>query len=43
MRNLEYWFDYYVGYWLCNPAHLNRYHEYMIDKYGEDRYLNKKN
>jgi len=42
IRRLEWWVDYHIGYMLCNPANVFRYYEYMIDKYGEDKYLNKK-
>jgi hypothetical protein len=42
IRRLEWWVDYHIGYMLCNPANVFRYHEYMIDKYGKEKYLNMK-
>ena len=38
--NLSYWYDYVIGYLLCNPHYLHRYHKYMYTKWGE-RYCTK--
>lgn len=33
--NLQWWFDYHVIYFTYNTYKINRYHNYMIKKYGE--------
>lgn len=36
--NLRWLFDYYVIYFVHNPRKIQRYHKYMIDRYG-NRYI----
>jgi hypothetical protein len=40
-ENLHYQWDYVVGYIMCNPHYLHRYHIFMYKKWGE-RYCTKK-
>ena len=40
LENLHYHWDYVVGYIMCNPHYLHRYHLYMYKKWGE-RYCTK--
>lgn len=41
LKNIEYKFEYVVGYILTNPKNLPQYHRYMYEKWGE-RYCKKK-
>ena len=37
LNNLDYWFDFYIGYIMTNGNKIYKYHEYMSKKWG-DRY-----
>lgn len=35
LTNVNYWFDYVVGYMMTNPRKKDRYHRYMYTKWGK--------
>jgi len=35
LRNLDFWFEYYVGVHLTNAKNLAKWHDYIINKYPE--------
>lgn len=35
LRNLDFWFEYYVGLHLTNAKNLAKWHEYIVNKYPE--------
>lgn len=37
LKNLDYWFDYNIGYFLTNGNKMETYHDFMRKKWG-DRY-----
>ena len=48
LYNLEFLFDYYIGYHLCNGKTHYKWSDYIINKYpekfpNEHKYLNQKN
>ena len=36
IKKIEWWFDYYVGFFVTNGNKLDRYHQFMMKKYGEN-------
>jgi hypothetical protein len=40
LKNIDWVFDYYIGYFLTNGNKINRYHKFMLQKWG-DRYKKK--
>ena len=36
LRKLEKWFDIYIAYFLYNGNKIDRYYEYMRNKYGQN-------
>lgn len=34
-KHIEFIFDYYIAYFLCNGNKIHRYEQYMKNKYGE--------
>lgn len=35
LKNIEFKFEFFVGYILTNPKNLPRYHKYMYEKWGD--------
>lgn len=35
LKRFDFWFDYYIGYFLTNGNKVDRYNEYMEKKWGK--------